>query len=50
MVYIVGFLIVPSKAHADAINDLQYRGGKITMMSEMSLKNGIQDSFWEKYK
>ena len=31
-----------SKVLADAINDLQYRGGKMATMSEMSLKNGLK--------
>ena len=39
------FLILPSKVHADAIIDLQYRGGKITTMSEMSLKLGLKFDF-----
>ena len=32
------FLILSSKVHAVAINDLQYREGKMAMMSEMSQK------------
>ena len=36
-VYFGGFFfILPSKLHADAINDLQYRVGKMATMSEMS--------------
>ena len=41
-VYFVGFLILPSKLHADAINDLQYCDGKIATMSlKIALKLDI---------
>ena len=36
------FLFLPSKVHADAINDLQYCKGKMATMSEMSLKMGLK--------
>ena len=32
------FLLLPSKIHADAINDLQYCGAKMATMSEMFVK------------
>ena len=38
-------LILPFKVHADAINDLQYRGGKMATMSDMSLKIGHKVCF-----
>ena len=39
------FLFLPSKVYADAINNLQYRGGKMATMSEMSLKMGLKFDF-----
>ena len=39
------FLILPFKVHADATIDLQYRGGKMATMSEMSLKMGLKFDF-----
>ena len=44
-VYFVGDLFLPSKVHADAINDLQYSKGKMATMSEMSLKMGLKFDF-----
>ena len=29
IVYYVGFLLLPSKVHADALSNLQYRGAKV---------------------
>ena len=44
------FKILLSKAHADAINDLQYCSGKKASISKKSLKMGLKFDFWEKYK
>ena len=44
-----GFLLLPSKIHADVINDLQYRGAKMATMSEMVVKHKHQVYFWENY-
>ena len=44
------YLLLTSKVLADAINDLQYRRGKMATMSKMSLQNGLKAWFWEKYK
>jgi len=38
-------LLLPSKVKADVINDLQYRGGKMATMSEISFKMGIKFDF-----
>ena len=46
--YFVGLLILPFKVHADAIIDLQHRGGKMATMSEMSLKTQTQKQFIKK--
>ena len=45
----VGFLLLPSKIHADAINDLQYCGAKMAMKSEMFVKYWHKVYFCEKY-
>ena len=44
-VYFFGFLILTSKVFADVINYLQYRGGKMATMSDMSLKMGLKFDF-----
>ena len=36
----VGILLLPSKVHADDINDLQYLGAKMATKSEMRVKYG----------
>ena len=40
--------ILCSKKHLDSINDLQYHGDKIAIVSEMSLKMGLKFDF-ERY-
>ena len=50
MVYFVGFLLLPYKVHADAINDLQYREAKTAAESEMFLTYGLKVDFWKKYE
>ena len=39
------FKILPCKVHADTINDLHYRGGKMATMSEMFVRNGLKVGF-----
>ena len=41
----VVFLLLRSKVKADAINDLQYRGAKMTTNSDMFVKYGPQVYF-----
>ena len=41
----VGFLLLPSKIHADAINDMQYCEAKMATKSEMFVKCGHKDNF-----
>ena len=40
-----GFLLLPSKIHADAINDLQYRRAKMVTMSDLFVKHKHKDYF-----
>ena len=44
-VYFVGFLLLPSKVHADAINDWHYRKAKTATKSEMYVKYGRAINF-----
>ena len=43
----VGILLLPSKVHADDINDLQYLGAKMATKSERMVKYGHRVSFRE---
>ena len=42
------FIEVPSKVHADAINDLQYPRAKMATKSEMLIKFLVNNFFGEK--
>ena len=46
--YFAGFLLLPSKVHADVLNKLRYCGGKIATKSEMFLKYGHKVNFGRK--
>ena len=41
----VGILLLPSKIHADARNDLHCRGAKMATKSEMFVKYGLKFYF-----